>query len=114
MDILHVVVLMLENRSFDCVFGKLQTKLTGIDGLSGNESNIWQKAPGGPSKIGVWNDPTLTSVTATIPDPDPGEFSGPGHSPAGSRHGRQNADGWLRRQLYGAAGGGTNRGTPRR
>lgn len=74
MDILHVVVLMLENRSFDCVFGKLQTKLTGIDGLSGNESNIWQKAPGGPSKIGVWNDPTLTSVTATIPDPDPGEL----------------------------------------
>ena len=74
MDILHVVVLMLENRSFDSMFGKLQTKLTGIDGLSGNESNIWQNAPGGPSKISVWNDPTLTSVGATIPDPDPGEL----------------------------------------
>ena len=69
MDILHVVVLMLENRSFDCVFGKLQTKLPGIDGLSGNKSNDWNGA-----KVGVWNDPALTSVSATIPDPDPGEL----------------------------------------
>ncbi len=41
MDILHVVVLMLENRSFDCMFGRLQTSCPGIDGLTGDESNIW-------------------------------------------------------------------------
>lgn len=73
MDILHVVVLMLENRSFDCMFGTLQTRLAGIDGLSGHESNTWH-APNGQVQIPVWNDPSLTSATATIPDPDPGEL----------------------------------------
>ena len=32
MDILHVVVLMLENRSFDCMFGMLQAQITGSTG----------------------------------------------------------------------------------
>jgi phospholipase C len=73
MDILHVVVLMLENRSFDCIFGMLRTKLAGIDGLHGNEKNTWH-GPSGATDIHVWNDPTLTSVSATIPDPDPGEL----------------------------------------
>lgn len=69
MDILHVVVLMLENRSFDCIFGMLQTKLTGIEGLTGNEGNMWNGA-----LVPVWNDPTLTPISATVPDPDPGEL----------------------------------------
>jgi phospholipase C len=71
MDILNVVVLMLENRSFDCMFGRLQDLLPGIDGLTGDESNIWHG--GNDANIKVWNDPGLTSITATIPDPDPGE-----------------------------------------
>src|SRR5262245_42065551 len=35
----HLVVLMLENRSFDHVLGWLQSKKPDIDGLSGSESN---------------------------------------------------------------------------
>lgn len=73
MDILHVVVLMLENRSFDCMFGMLQAKITGLDGLTGKESNIWH-SPNDDVEVPVWNDPTLTSVSATIPDPDPVEL----------------------------------------
>ena len=73
MDILHVVVLMLENRSFDCMFGKLQAKIAGLDGLPDNASNIWH-GPNGAIEIPAWNDPMLTSVSATIPDPDPGEL----------------------------------------
>lgn len=73
MDILHVVVLMLENRSFDCMFGKLQAQITGIDGLNGDETNVWH-APNGATDVRVWNDPTMTSLSATIPDPDPGEL----------------------------------------
>jgi phospholipase C len=73
MDILHVVALMLENRSFDCMFGMLQARITGIDGLRGSESNIWH-SKSGDTEIRVWNEPSLTSVTATIPDPDPGEL----------------------------------------
>jgi phospholipase C len=73
MDILHVVVLMLENRSFDCLFGRLQEKIAGVDGLNGDEANIWH-GPGGSTPVPVWNDPTLTSLSATIPDPDPGEL----------------------------------------
>ena len=69
----HVVVLMLENRSFDCMFGMLSAKVTGLNGLTGNESNVWH-GPNGPTQIPVWNDPTLPSATATIPDPDPGEL----------------------------------------
>jgi phospholipase C len=73
MDILHVVVLMLENRSFDCLFGKLQAQITGIDGLPDNASNVWH-GPNGPTEVPAWNDPALTSTSATIPDPDPGEL----------------------------------------
>jgi phospholipase C len=73
MDILHVVVLMLENRSFDCMFGMLRAKVTGIDGLRGDESNIWHNGTD-RSEIKVWNDPALTSASATVPDPDPGEL----------------------------------------
>ncbi len=74
MDILHVVVLMLENRSFDCMFGMLQAKVTGVDGLRGDETNPWHAADGSIEQIGVWNDAALTAASATIPDPDPGEL----------------------------------------
>jgi phospholipase C len=38
-NIEHVVVLMLENRSFDCMLGQLYPKTSNFDGLDGTESN---------------------------------------------------------------------------
>ena len=49
----HVVVLMLENRSFDSLLGKLYNASPGFDGLTGSESNL--DANGDP--VGVWNSP---------------------------------------------------------
>ena len=74
MPIEHVVVLMLENRSFDTMMGKLRDGTPGFDGLSGAEANTWHP-PSGPARtMPVWNDPGMTALTATIPDPDPGEL----------------------------------------
>ena len=69
----HVVVLMLENRSFDNLLGRLYPNLTQqqFNGLTGNEAN--PDPDGNP--VSVWNDPPETSdATMTIPDPDPGEL----------------------------------------
>ena len=41
----HIVVLMLENRSFDCLLGKLYPKSDTFEGLSGTEKNPAQTAP---------------------------------------------------------------------
>src|SRR5271169_3337123 len=68
-DIEHVVVLMLENRSFDCMLGRLYPNDPDYDGLTLNESNTY-----GGSGFGVWNDASMSAVTACIPDPDPGEM----------------------------------------
>ena len=69
MEIRHVVVLMLENRSFDCMLGRLYPKSPGFDGLDGVESNIWHKLDGDQAQILVWNDPAATATALTIPDP---------------------------------------------
>jgi phospholipase C len=74
MDIQHVVVLMLENRSFDCMLGKLYPKSAEFDGLGGTESNILHKADGSQESIPVWAAQPLTAQTLCIPDPDPGEL----------------------------------------
>jgi phospholipase C len=74
MDIRHVVVLMLENRSFDCMLGGLYPNRPDFDGLTGNESNLLH-APGQPAQsVRVWTDPSLTATDLSIPDPDPGEL----------------------------------------
>ncbi|MDE2005031.1 MAG: phospholipase [Rhodospirillales bacterium] len=74
MPIEHVVVLMLENRSFDGMMGKLRDATPGFDGLTGDEANSYHP-PGGPSQtVPCWNDPGMSALTATIPDPDPGEL----------------------------------------
>jgi phospholipase C len=66
----HVVVLMLENRSFDSMLGKLYPASPDFDGLTGNESNPdTQNNP-----IKVWNSPGTAPVSMTIPTPDPGEL----------------------------------------
>jgi phospholipase C len=74
MGIEHVVVLMLENRSFDSVLGKLHDGTPGFDGLTGAESNIWHRPDGTTPRISVWNEPGMDPTTATIPTPDPGEL----------------------------------------
>jgi len=65
----HVIVLMLENRSFDSVLGKLYPKGETFNGLSGDETN-----PSSLGPVAVWNDTGMDPRTATIPDPDPGEL----------------------------------------
>jgi phospholipase C len=66
----HVVVLMLENRSFDNLLGQLYPASATFNGLTGTETN---PDPQGGA-IQAWNQPGGTdSATMTIPDPDPGE-----------------------------------------
>ncbi len=104
MDIRHVVVLMLENRSFDGMLGMLYPSGDRFDGLTGTESNVWHKPDGSEQVIQVWKNPDLDARAVCIPDPDPGELFAdirmqlgrPGRGAV--RHGR------LRRQLHAAAG----------
>lgn len=66
----HVVVLMLENRSFDCLLGKLYPKSATFDGLAGNETN----PDLGGNSVPVWNSADADKASMSIPNPDPGEF----------------------------------------
>jgi phospholipase C len=59
---------MLENRSFDCMLGRLYPKDPDYRGLTLNEKNVYAGAT-----YGVWNNTGMTPSTACIPDPDPGE-----------------------------------------
>ena len=69
-NIEHIVVLMLENRSFDSMLGKLYPKSNDFDGLAANEQNL--DANG--AVVPVWNSPGTDEATMSIPDPDPGEL----------------------------------------
>jgi len=64
----HVVVLMLENRSFDCMLGKLYPNDGTFEGLTGSETNVYAQQP-----LPVWAADNIDGFTACIPDPDPGE-----------------------------------------
>ena len=66
----HVVVLMMENRSFDSILGQLYPKNPGFDGLKGNETNPLH----GGDDIKVWNSGKFDPKSMSIPDPDPGEL----------------------------------------
>lgn len=68
-DIQHVIVLMLENRSFDSMLGRLYPNDPDYRGLTLNESNTYAG-----TVFPVWNDPAMTPATACIPTPDPGEL----------------------------------------
>lgn len=61
----HVVVLMLENRSFDNVFGFLRPAGPDFDGLDG-------AGCAGNDGIAPWPTPGGTDCS-TVPNPDPGE-----------------------------------------
>jgi phospholipase C len=66
----HVVVLMLENRSFDSMLGALYPKSATFDGLAGNEQNL---DPHG-TPVPVWKNTGTDEATMRIPNPDPGEL----------------------------------------
>lgn len=66
----HIVVLMLENRSFDSMLGALYPKSASFDGLSGNESNPLQ----GGTDISVCRNILTDPASMSIPTPDPGEL----------------------------------------
>jgi phospholipase C len=65
----HFVVLMLENRSFDNLLGRLYPKSENFDGLSGAEFNL--DLAGTP--VYVNNLPGTSADVMTSPDPNPGE-----------------------------------------
>ncbi len=67
----HVIVLMLENRSFDSMLGKLYQPDPSFEGLRGDEKNMWLNQP-----VPVWSSTTtpLDANAACVPDPDPGEL----------------------------------------
>ena len=66
----HIVVLMLENRSFNCMLGRLYPTSAGFDGLQGNETN--PDTSGAP--VEVWSGAGTTPDIMRTPDPDPGEL----------------------------------------
>lgn len=67
----HVVVLMLENRSFDNLLGRLHAPSAQFNGLTGTETN--PNPQGGT--VQVWNQPGGTGeAVMTMPSPDPGEI----------------------------------------
>lgn len=65
----HIVVLMLENRSFDCMLGQLYPKSKDFNGLSGKETNPLQGQP----DVKVWSSDDSNPQSMCIPKPDPGE-----------------------------------------
>ena len=72
----HVVVLMLENRSFDNVLGGLypdKTRQGLYRGLRGTESNPRDPNNSGLGSVTVFQGPA-TSAIWTMPYPDPGEL----------------------------------------
>jgi phospholipase C len=66
----HIIVLMLENRSFDSMLGNLYPKSPAFNGLFGNETNPCH----GQTDICVWSDENLDQNAMSIPNPDPGEL----------------------------------------
>lgn len=68
----HVVVLMLENRSFDNVLGRLHPKSDKFDGLAMDEWNPWHKDDGSVARVPVWSSDR--GDVPSLPDKDPGEF----------------------------------------
>lgn len=73
MAIERVVVLMLENRSFDSMMGLFGADIPGLDGLIGNETNPHHTAGQPPEPVQVNSPPGDDAKTMSIPTPDPGE-----------------------------------------
>lgn len=70
-NIKHIVVLMLENRSFDNVLGYLRPADEDFDGLDGNQS---ARNYGRDDNTGIAPWPTKPDIDSSkMPSPDPGE-----------------------------------------
>jgi phospholipase C len=76
----HVVVLMLENRSFDNLLGTLYgpmhppPRAQHFEGLLVGASNPYNPPGGHPRQIYAWNESNPAQSPWTIPTPDPGEL----------------------------------------
>jgi phospholipase C len=68
----HVIVLMLENRSFDQMLGYLKTEQYPIDGLTGHESNPLNLEPGA-KEISVY--PGATDILVHDPGHEHGDVN---------------------------------------
>ena len=66
----HIVVLMLENRSFDCLLGTLYPPSNRFKGLPAGAFNTDLLG----NRIAAWSHPGLSDAEMTIPTPDPGEL----------------------------------------
>src|ERR1700733_6783242 len=64
----HVVVLMLENRFFDSMLGRLYPDDPDFCGLTLGEYNTFAG-----TRVGVWSGDGTPPCIATMPTPDPGE-----------------------------------------
>jgi phospholipase C len=77
-DIDHIVVLMLENRSFDNLLGRLYTGVTakekGFDPMPLEASNEIPSDKYSPYTVWTNDNSMLDEATMTIPTPDPGEL----------------------------------------
>jgi phospholipase C len=69
-EIEHIVVLMLENRSFDCLLGTLYPPSPRFNGLPPGSFNTDLMG----NRIPAWSHPGLSNAEMTIPAPDPGEL----------------------------------------
>lgn len=69
----HIVVLMLENRSFDNMLGQLYPKSMAYNGLAGDETNPVH-LNGLDQIVTVWSRNFVDPINMTIPTPDPGEL----------------------------------------
>lgn len=68
-EIEHVVVLMLENRSFDAMLGRLHGQESDFRGVPQDAQNAWAG-----KSYPVWTSPVpLSTDSACIPTPDPNE-----------------------------------------
>ena len=65
----HVVVLMLENRSFDSLLGTLYPASAQFDGLTGEETNVVAG-----KTVKVWSSAKGGGLDPAIPSPDPLEL----------------------------------------
>jgi len=67
-EIKHVIVLMLENRSFDCMLGDLYPASPGFNGITGKESN---PLGDGLPEILIRPSGQMDADVAVIPTPNP-------------------------------------------
>lgn len=68
----HIVVLMLENRSFDNVLGNLYPASSSFDGIPAGASNTYNTLEG-PQTVFPTNVPPSGNSIYITPNPDPGE-----------------------------------------